>query len=235
MLAPGQPRAKNGVMIRSPAILDDKPHSRPGMLFETAFQCGPAQLATALGRLAAEDAVSLPLLSPESCRPLIEAAMGLPYRDATPVVGTDERRVHQDFELTVHLPADSPFHGLAKALERLTESALAHLDPPPLAGPVRLDDLIIQRYPVGSAGITPHRDHIRYRGLVAIVTLSGRARFFICADRSGHDAREIPIPPGSLLLMRAPGFAGREDRPFQMLSHVTEERLSLGLRHDVRA
>lgn len=215
-------------MISPSATFDDRP-------FDAAFQSDSAQLAEALACLAAEDAVSLPFLSPGSCGPLIEAAMALPYRDATPIVGTDEQRVHQNFELTVQLPPDSLFHRLAKALERLTERALGHIDPPPLAGPVRLDDMIIQRYPVGSAGITPHRDHIRYRDLVAIVTLSGHARFFICADRSGRDAREIPIRPGSLLLMRAPGFAGLEDRPFHMLSDVTEERLSLGLRHDVRA
>ena len=222
-------------MIGSPAILDNGSSSRSGIQFDTAFQSGPEVLAAGLGRLAAEDAVSLPLLAPESCGPLIEAAMGLPYRDATPIIGVGEKRVYQDFELTEDLPPGSLFHDLAKALERLTERALTHLDPPPLDRPIRLNDFIIQRYPVGSAGITPHRDHIRYRELVAIVTLSGRARFFTCADRSGRGAREIPIPPGSLLLMRAPGFAGREDRPFHMLSDVTEERLSLGLRHDARA
>ena len=70
---------------------------------------------------------------------------------------------------------------------------------------------------------------------MAIVTLAGRASFFLCADRSGRDAREVPIPPGSLLLMRAPGFAGRRDRPFHMLSEVSETRIALGLRHDVEA
>jgi hypothetical protein len=45
----------------------------------------------------------------------------------------------------------------------------------------------------------------------------------------------VPIRPGSLLLMRAPGFAGRGDRPYHMLSDVTETRIGLGLRHDVEA
>jgi hypothetical protein len=35
--------------------------------------------------------------------------------------------------------------------------------------------------------------------------------------------------------MRAPGFAGRRDRPFHYLSDVTQTRLALGLRHDLRA
>jgi alkylated DNA repair dioxygenase AlkB len=120
------------------------------------------------------------------------------------------------------------------ALEDLVARALARLDPPPLPAPPPLNDLVVQRYAVGSRGITPHRDHLRYRDLVALVNLAGRARFFICADRSGRDAREIPLPPGSVLLMRAPDFAGRSDRPFHMLSEVTETRISLGLRHDVQ-
>ena len=44
----------------------------------------------------------------------------------------------------------------------------------------------------------------------------------------------MPIAPGSLLLMRAPGFAGREDRPFHFLNEVAEERVCLGLRYDTR-
>jgi hypothetical protein len=35
--------------------------------------------------------------------------------------------------------------------------------------------------------------------------------------------------------MRAPGFAGRRDRPFHFLRDVTQARLALGLRHDLRA
>ena len=53
-------------------------------------------------------------------------------------------------------------------------------------------------------------------------------------ERSGRGAREVPCPPGDLLLMRAPGFAGRRDRPFHYLSDVTQARLTLGLRHDLR-
>jgi hypothetical protein len=191
------------------------------------------ELAAALDRLTTEDAVSLPLLGPAQQDPLIEAAGRLSYRPARPVVGEDARTVRQDFELCTAFEPGSLFRGLAADLERQVAAALARLDPPPLPAPPRFNDLIVQRYPTGSLGITAHRDHIRYRHLVAIVTLAGRARFFLCPDRSGRNAREVPIPPGSLLLMRAPGFAGRGDRPFHMLSEVTETRIGLGLRHDV--
>ena len=69
---------------------------------------------------------------------------------------------------------------------------------------------------------------------MALVTLSGNARFCLCDDRAGRGARELPCPPGSLLLMRAPGFGNRRDRPFHFLDRVTRPRLSLGLRHDAR-
>jgi hypothetical protein len=196
---------------------------------------GTEALAEALGRLATEDAVSLPLLDPARSRTLAAAAERLPFRPATPLIGEADRQVRQDFELTTEIPAGSPFHALAAELERLIARALRTVEPPPLTAPPRFNDLIIQRYHRGSAGITPHRDHIRYVGLVAIVTLAGSTRFFICPDRSGRDAREVAMPPGSLLLMRAPGFAGRRDRPFHTLSEVTEQRISLGLRHDTRA
>ncbi len=124
------------------------------------------------------------------------------------------------------------FRGLAKALDLLVNGALALVHPPPIDPPLRFNDLILQRYELGSRGITPHRDHVRYVGLVAIVVLSGSARFFVCADRTAHDAHEVPAPPGHLLLMRAPGFHGRRDRPFHFLTDVKARRYAFAVRHD---
>lgn len=62
--------------------------------------------------------------------------------------------------------------------------------------------------------------------------LGGAGRFLICGDRSGSGAREIPFAPGDLLLMRAPGFQGRGDRPFHAVRDITAGRYILGLRHD---
>lgn len=197
------------------------------------FAIGAEAMADALSQVETEDAASLPLLDADEQGRLTAAAGRLPFRKATPVIGEGERRVLQDFELTTQLGTDGPFHAVARALEGLTAEALASMPAPPLDPPPPFNDLIVQRYPVGSAGITPHRDHVTYRDLVALVTLSGRARLFLCDDRSGRGEREIPMPPGSLVLLRAPGFGGREDRPFHLLRDVTETRLSLGLRHEV--
>jgi hypothetical protein len=195
----------------------------------------PQTLAAALAKLEAEDAVALPLLSPQGCRALLAASESLTYRQAKPVIGEGERAVHQDFEICMPVPQGSLIHACAAAVEQLLPPALAELREPPLAAAPPLNDLVVQRYATGSRGISAHRDHVRYRDLVAIVTLAGQARFFVCRERSGIDAREVPIPPGSLLLMRAPGFAGRSDRPFHFLSDVTSTRVCVGIRHDVEA
>lgn len=194
----------------------------------------PAALALALARLELEDSLALDLLDEDLRLSLLRAADALPYREARPIVGEGDRAVHQDFEICMTFPEPSIFGDFARALESLTNQALALMPRPPLAQ-VRYNDLAIQRYQPGSQGITPHRDHIRYQGLVALVILAGEARFFVCADRGGAGAREIPSPPGGLVLMRAPGYAGAKTRPFHMLKDVTSYRVSLGLRYDTRA
>lgn len=195
----------------------------------------PDLLAAAIARLVREDAVSLPLLPPEACTALVEEGRALTLRPARPVVGEGAAAVYQDFELTMDIPPGSRFRGLAAALEDLIAAASGRIDPPPLDGPFRINDLVLQRYPAGGRGITPHRDHMRYAGLVAIVVLAGRGRFSVCANRAGDDAREIASLPGNLVLMRGPGLFGRSDRPFHMLSNVAVERWSFGMRHDTRA
>ena len=179
--------------------------------------------------------MSLPFLGARARRRLIGATTRLHYTPAAPVIGAGGNAVRQDFELCMAIPELSPLRAFAARLEVLLNAALARLEPRPLARPLHFNDAIVQRYPEGSFGITAHRDHIRYQDLVALVTLSGAARFCLCDDRAGGNARELPCPPGHLLLIRAPGFGGGRDRPFHFLDRVTRPRLSLGLRHDTRA
>ncbi len=188
-------------------------------------------MAPALARLRRQDAVSLDVLTEDGRLSLLRAAERLPYRAATPVIGEGDRKVYQDFSLSVAFEPDDLFHRFAKAFGRLVAQAAHSSSPVPLGAAFCFNDLILQRYPVGAGGITPHRDHIKYRELVALISLSGSGRFILSADRAGADPREVPIPQGSALLMVAPGFAGRRDRPFHALSDITQERYSLGLRY----
>lgn len=202
--------------------------------FTPGFRASPATLAAALERLPEDDLVSLPLLDRTARQRLSAASARLPFRQARPVVGEGERAVFQDFVICMEVPWHSLLWRFAAALERHINAALRLCSTPLLAPQFHINDLAIQRYERGSRGITPHRDHLRYDGLVAVIPLSGAARFCACADRGGRMARELPSPPGSLLLMRAPGFAGRNDRPFHFVADVGQRRLSLGLRHDNR-
>lgn len=202
--------------------------------FRAAFVTGPQALAEAIRRTADSDAASLPLLDAASCACLAAEARQLDYRPARAVVGVRETAVYQDFDLATELPEGGGLAALARALDRHIGEALDSMTRSPLPDGFAVNDLIVQRYAAGSAGISPHRDHIRYVGLVAIVVLAGSGRFLVSRDRTGADAREIPAPPGHLLLMRAPGFQGRNDRPFHAVRDITAERYVLGLRQDSR-
>ncbi len=193
-----------------------------------------AAFAPALERVAACGYADLPLLADAPCRDLLESCQGLNYRLARPLVGSAGREVRQDFDLTFDIPKPHPIRDLAAALGRVVGAAAELLDPTPLPAGIVFNDLIVQRYPKDSQGITPHRDHLRYTGLVILVTLVGKAGLYVCADRSGADAVEIPAPPGGAVLLAAPGFAGGRARPFHFLDRVLEPRISLGIRQDTR-
>ena len=126
---------------------------------------------------------------------MIEAARHLTWRAARPVIGEGDRRVLQDFELTVELPEDGPWRDTAARVDAAIAEAAQRISPNPLPPGFRINDLILRRYAAGSRGITAHRDHIRYRGLVALLILSGDGRFCLCEDRSGASAREIAARP----------------------------------------
>lgn len=201
--------------------------ARPGASPDAGF------LAVALEALAqpGRGAVSLPWLDGGRLAALRRSASRLGFRPARPEVGEPGRSVFQDFEIALDVPSRGLLRGFVAELERDLAQALASLGAPPIAPP-RLNDVVVQRYHAGSRGISPHRDHLRYRDLVVLLTLSGRARLFLCDDRTGAGAEEVDIAPGRLLLMRAPGFAGSDERPFHQLQAVTARRYGLGLRHD---
>ena len=198
------------------------------------LRAGPEEMAAALERVSREDAAVVPLLASAECQEFIDAGADLSYRSATPVIGEGERAVYQDFDICLSIPQPHRLWQLTQAVERLIAAALSTMTEPPLET-LPLNDLVLQRYPPGARGITPHRDHVRYVGLVVIVQMSGDGRFGLCADRSGAGARVLDAGPGDGILMRAPGFAGSKDRPFHFLDGITVERYSLGMRSDKTA
>ena len=197
------------------------------------FSLDEAVLADTLRRVARDGAAAVPALSLPARRALMRAVGGLSFRTARPVVGSGARAVTQAFDIADDVPATGPFGELAGELAGRLNAALARDDTPACAT-IAFNDRVAQRYPAGDLGISPHKDHVRYVHLVVNIVLQGFGRLYICPERSFEDALAIPGSAGDLLLMRAPGFAGSDHRPFHAIGEITQERLVLGLRQDAR-
>ena len=202
--------------------------------FDAHLSASPTEVADVLTRLGDAGALSFPVLDAEGCAALVVATEALAFRPAHPTIGTGNKLVRQEFDICMDVPAASAYGDFAHTLDRLFDAALARLDFPPLERPFGFNDLVVQIYTPGALGITPHLDHARYVGLVALVVVCGAARYFLCDDREGHGSREVAAPAGHLVLMVAPGFEDRRERPFHSVSDITERRISFGLRVDTR-
>ena len=191
------------------------------------------QLRYALSSLSRQDMVAVACLEKDVCQALVRLVDALPFRSARPVTGSSTSPVFQDFQLCYEVPVTHALWGLAESLGQLFRAALSYDSLVEAPTAFRFNDLIVQRYPAGCRGISPHRDHARYVVVVAILVLSGDGEFCVCQDRSGDVAVEIPARPGDLVLMRAPGLRGVGPRPFHLLRNVTRYRRTVGLRYDV--
>ncbi|WP_435105162.1 hypothetical protein [Arhodomonas sp. AD133] len=186
-------------------------------------------LVRALAHMVAdEDAATVPVLEAGARRHWAGLAEACRYEPATPVVGSGGRRVWQAFGVCRTVPG--VFDDLAGAVAVWLDAARRELQPAPFPS-IAFNELILQRYVDAAYGITPHRDHRRYRYLVAVLVLSGQGRFLVCDDRAGRGARQVAAQPGELILMRAPGFAASERRPFHAVVDVSGRRLTLAMRY----
>ena len=194
------------------------------------FVADAGDIAAALEAMRRRDAVSLPVLGEDYRRRLLEAARRCAYRPARAVVGGGDRIVRQAMEVCVDFRPGDAFCDLAHRFQALVDAAASPAGTDFFETPLGLDDLVLQRYRSGRLGISPHRDGLRYVNLACLFTLAGGARFCLCEDRRGAGAREIDAAPGTVILMRAPGFLGGADRPFHFVSDIRGRRYSFGLR-----
>jgi hypothetical protein len=75
----------------------------------------------------------------------------------------------------------------------------------------RPDEVFVRRYHAESTGMAPHRDGVRFRHLVATVTVSGTATFAWCDDADVVLERWM-VGPGDLVLLRGAGPGDTTDR-----------------------
>ena len=190
------------------------------------------QVSSSISTLPRVGAVACPCLNVSEAKALVSVVDQLEYRPAKAITGSDNAPVYQDFDLCYDVPSGHSLWEFAQVLEQALTSALAGAEVDSECYPLRLNDLIVQRYPPGCAGITPHRDHVRYGFLIAIILLTGDGYFGICDDRQGNESREIDFKPGDLLLMGGPGLIPNFRRPFHFVNGVTDWRRTIGLRYD---
>ena len=193
------------------------------------------EVAERLGQLSEKSAFVLNCISKEACADLSDLADQLQYRDARPVTGPDKAPVYQDFELDYEIPQEHCFWEIASELQSVLKPLLEEYQ---IAGDdsddFSLNDLIVQRYPSGCAGISPHRDHIEYRMVILILLLSGDGEFRIHPERDEITGEIIDFQPGQLLMMGAPGLAPGFVRPFHSVRNVSTARRTIGMRYDRR-
>lgn len=93
------------------------------------------------------------------------------------------------------------------------------------------NEFTLNRYVGTSAHITAHRDSVRYIGLVAVLTLYGRANFRICRTRAGPTVQQWLSRPGDLVLMRGARPGAPDERPYHAVDGpVDGARLTLSAR-----
>ena len=198
------------------------------------FAASPDDIAPYLEELRGRDALGMPLLSEAARLSLLEAADGLTYRRAKPYMGAPGREVQQDFEICMTFGDESPFTELAEHLGAHLRASARFLATPPLTEALQFNDIAVQRYTPGSAGITPHRDFLQFRQVVVLIILAGQGRFFTCDNREGLNPAEVQVKPGDALLMQAPDYGGQKRQPFHFLRDITERRVIVGLRYDAK-
>jgi hypothetical protein len=113
------------------------------------------------------------------------------------VTAAEDAVVYQDFELNYSLPPNHLLWKLATTLEGLMSLALTKISAEWVSpATYTINDLIVQRYPPGCKGITPHRDHLAYRIIIAILLVSGDGECRIHRSRDEPKGQVIRFCPG---------------------------------------
>ncbi len=181
-------------------------------------------------KLSSMGATSIRLLNEQFRLSLLKEAESYTFKLEDEVVGSGDRIVRQQVQSFDSFCVDSNFILLKRTFQLLLEQWFRGWVAYPCKTRLNLNSMSLQRYEKDSIGITPHRDGLRYINLVCIFIIGGKGRFFVCSDRSGTNAKEIRASPGSVILMRAPGFLGSKERPFHFVTDIREARYACGLR-----
>lgn len=149
----------------------------------------------------------------------------------TQLLSEREARVIQEFEtVNYRYPDETP-----EAVNRLGAQIEAVISP--VLPEWRPNDVAIQRYHPGHAGIGWHRDYLRDKLLVAVATIEGWARFDIEVYDTPNQSHleSFYTNPGDIVLLRAPGLNEADDRPYHRIFPPEDGvRTSIAFRYNQR-
>ena len=185
----------------------------------------------ALDRLAMPDNAyaSFDFFTDEEIQAMIAQSKDITFRKATAIVGNN---VHQDMDVCFPAPRMASFDECACLLEGLIKSWHGFDDN--FLPAFQLNDFAVQRYPAGSKGIGIHKDGLRYKNLIIIITLSGESRLFYTDKREGGARVKIDDRAGRIVFLKAAGFGGetQDIRALHGVDNVKTGRLSIGFRYE---
>lgn len=138
--------------------------------------------------------------------------------------------VRQSFSSVMSFIPSGKFEQTYLRVESCLRIWFDSLTPSPLREPLRFTDLVVQQYPPGTIGISPHHDGKSFVNIIAVLVLEGQGRFAFCNDREGNGARNISNEPGDLILMRGVGFDGSDFQPFHFVDSITSKRTTFAMR-----
>jgi hypothetical protein len=191
------------------------------------------ELARAIQRVSDEGATYVQAMSLPGCETLLREVDGGSFRPQPETIGPVRQRL-ETLELRDELES---FPAVSRLRDELVAAVDRYAAPDSPLRRWRPNDVSVQRYrPSADLGITPHLDGRRHALLVAVVTIAGRARFALHPDRCAEPSRSWPVVPGTLVLLRGPGLAGPDERPFHSVSAPLggSPRYSIGFRMDTR-
>lgn len=217
--------------------LDADSNGIPGIIVEkkrSALEMGEYLLdfdiRHLLSSLERDGGVSIPILSEDYRRALLEEAESYSYKKQPEIVG--KFKVREQLSSNYEFKPGSLFLRFRDDFQNLINKKLSDLDYP-FATPLDLNEMSLQVYEKGSIGITPHMDGLSQINLICVFVLTGHAKFALCKDRKGTEPKYLDTTPGNMIIMRAPGFMNSDFRPFHFVSDVTERRVVFGLRQKI--
>jgi hypothetical protein len=205
-------------------------HTQLGNPQKEYFYLNCFNLQSIVQDLLAIGASSVPLLQEPFRLRLLQEAESYVYQRRVGVVGVGDRQVYEEYSLCETFSPNSLFSHLKTAFQVLMNDQFQQLEINPFIVPLQFDSMALHRYFAGELGITPHRDSLRSINLVCLFNVAGEGNFFVCADRQGNQRIAIDTAPGSVILLRAPGFYGSSLRPFHTVTQFRSTRYSFGLR-----